>query len=248
MQTKFRTHFQFYMSKSFFGLFSKPTLEGHELFTGKYHDGNVKCECVMQNGERVFDGPFVYEYKYGSVFSSKGGEQAEGTFSMNRKHGPWKFVSHSGQRDRVLIATFDQGRISGDVEYKSTERDYLGRPTVTTLSFSVRDGHVVGDVRGSLGGKKLTGFCDNDGYPDGHWSIEAMSSDNTLSHIDSELWSHGTLVSSYSQMKQKKTQTELNPYLRKMFSEIVNGDILDMFFMVRRGTQFNRIEIPHHEK
>ncbi len=229
----------------FSNMFAKPTLEGHELFKGKYHDGNVHCECIMQNGERVFDGPFFYEYKQKNLLSDTLIDRAEGTFSMNRKDGFWKIEHHSEHRDRELTAEFKQGRLEGKVDYKSVETDYMSRTSSSFLSFSVHEGHVIGDIHGSFGGKKFSGFCDDNGCPDGPWTIEIVSSDDTLSHVDCEMWSHGTLMSSYSKMTKTKKQNELHPYIRKTFSEMVNGELIEMLFIVRRGTQFNKIEVPH---
>ena len=228
-------------------LTNKPTLQDHQLLIGKYHEGNVRCEYVQRGGEKVFDGPFVYEYKFGSLFSDKGMERAEGTFDMNRKQGPWHMEYHTKQHDKELTTNFERGRVEGALEYRCTERDYLGRTSNTYLSFNVEDGHVTGEIRGLLGGKKFSGYCDQEGYPDGQWEVEVVSSDATLSHTDCEMWSHGELMSSYSKNKQKNSQSELCPYLRKTFSELVNGDVMDMLFMVRRGTQMNKIEVPYKE-
>jgi hypothetical protein len=231
------------MGKGIFGFFDKPTLEGHQLLVGKYHDGNVRCEYILQNEEKVFDGPFSYEYKYGSLFSDKGYERADGTFNMNRKQGHRKMEYHLKQRDRVLVVNFEKGRVEGEVDYRCAERDYMGRTTSTAAIFSMHNGRVVGEVHGMLRGKKFKGSCDDNGCPDGEWKIEATSEDNTLSHIDCEMWSHGKLLSSYSEMTQKKTKSNLHPYLLKTFSELINGDLLDMLFMVRRGTHINSIDL-----
>jgi hypothetical protein len=46
-------------------------------------------------------------------------------------------------------------------------------------------------------------------------------------------------------MTKTKKQNELHPYIRKTFSEMINSEIVEMLFIVRRGTQFNKIEVPH---
>lgn len=222
----------------------KPTLPDHLLLNGKYHDGKVVCEYVLQGEEKVFDGPFAYEYKYGSLFGEKGYERATGSFVMNRKDGLWKMEYHSSRRDRECQVSFEHGRVEGTVDYQCTETDYMGRVSKTAITFAVHDGHVVGDIRGTFGGKKFSGFCDEDGYPEGQWMVQVDSSDNTLSHVDCEMWNHGILVSSYSKMTRNKTQNDLQPYLLKTFSDLVNGDVLEMLFIVRRGTHINKIEIP----
>lgn len=229
--------------KFFDKLTAKPTLEGHQMYFGKYHDGDVECEYVSQNDEKIFDGPFKYEYKYGSMFSDKGYEKAEGTFKMNRKDGLWKMEYHSNMRDRQAVVDFVNGRVQGKVNYRCVERDYLGRANTTVLAFSVNEGHVMGEISGSINGKKFEGLCDEDGRPDGQWKLTAQSDDNTLSHVDCEMWSHGKLLNSYSEMTKNKNKTELHPYVRKTFSEIINNDLMDMLFIVRRGTHINRIEM-----
>lgn len=233
------------ISKLITKLKAKPTLPDHQVLVGKYHDGNVVCEYVLRNDEKVFDGPFQYEYKYGSMFSDKGSETAKGTFSMNRKQGQWKMEIHTPHHDKELLVMFVNGRVEGEVEYRCTERDYLGRVSNTALSFVVHDGHVVGEIRGMLGGKKFAGYCDEEGRPEGQWMVDTNKGDASIKHTDFEMWSHGKLLSSYSKMKEKKTQQDLRPYMRRTFSDLINGEVMDLLFVVRRGTHTTRFEIPY---
>lgn len=82
--------------------------------------------------------------------------------------------------------------IEGILRYLCEEYT-IGGVRRTELSLTISEGIIKGEIHGSLEGEEFCGYCDEDGLPDGEWSL-TFKERNAVSDIEKEIWNHGKLV------------------------------------------------------
>ena len=177
------------MSKigDFFTRLTKKVPEGHGWETAEYHSGMASYCYIMLGDTKIFDGEFKFKRPFATGF-----DKAEGTFERDKKEGEWYFERKSSRNNKKMYAKFERGHVR---ELELVNDDYsinfLARTTLT-LTIDEND-HVVGDIQGVIEGGNFIGHCDEDGFPDGLWSLRTQD-ENGHDTEERETWKHGRQV------------------------------------------------------
>jgi len=201
--------------------------EGHIVYEGEYHGGDVKCVCIPSDVGRIFDGEFRFRRELGGGLY----ESAEGRFEHDRKNGTWKFKTKRSSRTSRLTVDFVGGHIAGNVECVCEEM-MMESTVVSALSFQMNGGKVVGKIIGKIYNGSFEGFCDDHGMADGTWSVTYESGKDEPDKY--EIWDHGKLLESYEMEGRKKTTTTAR--LRRRVNMLLSYDGQSMLNIVQRGT------------
>ncbi len=102
---------------------------------------------------------------------------------------------------------------------------------------------MTGKLTGHLDGGDFIGFCDDDGYPDGTWTV-TVKENGRVDLIKKEVWNHGVLTESSVENPHKKQKTLMNVILREKVNTILRDDIAQLLHIVRRGTVDHTVSIP----
>jgi len=213
--------------------------EGHELYTGNYHDGKVKCVVIPNGKENIFDGDFYFKDSLGHGSY----QSAEGQYVRNVKVGEWCFERDANRRFKQLYVTFDEGRVKGELRFL-LEEEVIGGVCTSSLTMQVADGKIVGPITGMLRGGKFRGECDEDGYCDGTWTL--VNGEEEGMQL-TEIWNHGRLDKSYKIHIRTKERKESSVNLLKKVNYHLEADIHQLLAIVRRGTFGSSIMIKEQK-
>lgn len=222
----------------FLSRLTKNVPEGHKYFKGTYHKGTAECFYIPMDGERIFDGEFKFKMKMGGGMY----HLAEGEYERDRKTGEWYFERKGEKTFKRMTISFERGHFVGDVDFMK-EDVALGSEVTTTLLLHVEHGKVTGKLTGHLDGGDFIGFCDDDGYPDGTWTV-TVKENGRVDLIKKEVWNHGVLTESSVENPHKKQKTLMNVILREKVNTILRDDIAQLLHIVRRGTVDHTVSIP----
>lgn len=201
--------------------------EGHVLYEGEYHGGDLKCVCIETEEGRVFDGEFRFRRELGGGLY----ESAEGRFDNNLKTGTWKFKTKRSSRTSRLTVDFIGGHIAGNVECISEEMT-MESSVVNAVIFQMNDGKVYGKIIGKIFNGEFEGGCDERCMADGLWSVIYEKGKDEPNKY--ERWDHGKLMESYEREGSKKRPTAAR--LRKQLNMLLSYDGQSLLNIVQRGT------------
>lgn len=219
---------------------------GHHYYRGSKHGGKVQFTYLPTSGDKkVLDGYCCYRINYdGGRYAT-----AEGAFHQDLKENEWEYLLKGSSAVRNMKARFIGGKVSGTVDYKRREST-IGYTVNSHLQFDVVDGVVIGRIEGILTGGELKGFCDDEGRADGEWTFTEVEDDRARC-VRHELWSHGTLQSSYEEDLVRKKRLEKSVKVSSLFDMILDGDISELLHIFRQGSEnhikFIRAESPKSE-
>lgn len=171
---------------------------GKSSYAGRYHDGRAIYFYDISNNNRIYNGRFWIKRESYSSPLGNSHETASGCFHNDMKNGKWKFSNRTRGLYKLLIAEFSDDRYEGMYYYKSvcSSRVFNFMTGTTTLRLKMLNGKPTGDVKGYFCGEILSSHYDNNGYPDGLWSMDRTKTG--LCRKDYEIWEHGECKESYS--------------------------------------------------
>lgn len=171
---------------------------GRWIYSGRFFGGKATYEYVERDGMRVYDGRFRYAKRYVEHPESRGVVRIAGRYAMGKKDGRWRFERNDKGCRRRLEADYAGGVPHGYVRYSRKGNSYGIHSVVSYCSLELRmvNGHPSGEMCATIGGCRFSARCDEDGWPDGLWTLDGTSVGNM--EVDHERWSGGELVESYS--------------------------------------------------
>lgn len=201
---------------------------GHEFYSGAFADGEATYVYIPNGvGGVIFDGSFQYLRRHtDSVYG------AEGAFDKNQKLGDWTFYSKTPQASCKLNTYFLNGVIYGDL-YLAIEHKTDGY--TEDLSMTVINGEINGRFTGHFDKGYFTGICDDNGYPDGTWTL-AIKDGRKTTLTKKEIWVHGVLKEAYEEGADKK-RSPMEPCLRDRINLILMNDVSQLLNIIPQGTQ-----------
>ena len=210
---------------------TKSVPEGHKYYSGIYHGGDAEYFYIPSVGNHIFDGEFSFRMKLGGGMY----REAKGSFVNNRKEGPWQFTKKGRDSFRDLKVNFRNGEIEGNLHY-TCEEETIGGIVMQGIDLTVDDGKIKGELLGVYAGAEFKGFCDEDGYPDGTWTMTSKNDGGSTS-VEKEVWDHGTLMSSYEESNEWRNKLEVNNRFRERINYLLEEDVQHLLKIVGRGTQ-----------
>lgn len=215
---------------------------GHQYFSGSWHGGSAQFTYLpSEDNQKLLDGYMCYHINYGNGRYAK----AEGTFYKNLKDGRWQYRQRRSTVQRSMTLSFSGGKVSGTVDFQSREFD-LSSTVQNSLQFSVLNGVVTGNIVGMINGCELKGYCDDQGFADGEWTLSVLE-DNAVRYVNHELWSHGTLQSSYEEDLLRKKRLDKPVKVSSRFDLILDQDIPELLHIVTSGSE-NHVKFHRAEK
>ena len=215
---------------------------GHQYFSGSWHGGSAQFTYLpSEDNQKLLDGYMCYHINYGNGRYAK----AEGTFYKNLKDGRWQYRQQRSTVQRSMTLSFSGGKVSGTVDFQSREFD-LSSTVQNSLQFSVLNGVVTGNIVGMINGCELKGYCDEQGFADGEWTLSVLE-DNAVRYVNHELWSHGTLQSSYEEDLLRKKRLDKPVKVSSRFDLILDQDIPELLHIVTSGSE-NHVKFHRAEK
>lgn len=208
---------------------------GHKFYRGKFERDAAEYVYIPTAQGHVLDGKFRYEcnHKDGNY------EHAEGEYEHDFKSGYWSmFCKHSDGR-KELRTHFMCGVLSGDMIYASLNNT---DDTAEDLALTVFDGEVSGHITGRFkDGHSFHGLCDDNGYPDGPWTLIKYDRRKIVSTI-TENWSHGIFQNAYHEDAEgHRTPTEVS--LRELINAKLMNEVSQLLGYVSRGTKDDILHI-----
>ena len=97
-----------------------------------------------------------------------------------------------------------------------------------------------------INGCELKGYCDEQGFADGEWTLSVLE-DNAVRYVNHELWSHGTLQSSYEEDLLRKKRLDKPVKVSSRFDLILDQDIPELLHIVTSGSE-NHVKFHRAEK
>ena len=219
------------MFKKILSRLTKTVPEGHKFFSGIYHEGDAEYYYIPSDGGHIFDGEFNFRMKLGGGMY----REAKGVFKNNQKDGLWQFVRKGRESFKNLKVNFNNGQIEGQLHY-TCEEETIGGVIMKGIDLMVADGKIKGEILGVSAGAEFKGFCDEDGYPDGTWTM-TYKEDGELKNVETEVWDHGTLVSSYEESHEWRNKLDKNNRFRERINYLLEEDVQHLLKIVGRGTQ-----------
>lgn len=215
---------------------------GHQYFSGGWHGGSAQFTYLpSEDHQKMLDGYMCYHVNYGNGRYAK----AEGPFFKNMKDGRWHYRQRRSTLERSMTLSFSGGKASGMVDFHS--REFALSSTVkNSLQFIVSDGVVTGKVVGEFNGCELRGNCDDQGFADGEWTLSELEN-NAVRYVNHELWSHGTLQSSYEDDLLRKKRLDKPVKVSSRFDLILDEDIPELLHIVTSGSE-NHVKFHRAEK
>lgn len=214
------------------------TAPGHEYYCGEYHGGEAKYEYIpTPEGDRIADGDFEYTEYYGGGLYGK----AVGRFAQGRKEGTWRFHRKGSSSDRDLVVEFVGGHISGDLEFTSKEVS-LERFWNNELHVTIVKDKICGKFYGVFNGQSFEGNCDDDGFPDGQWTLTENDGEET-GNLHKETWEHGKIVASVKENAKRKTTKKVNPRVREHINYLIDNDVLQLLAILKKGSKAPALHI-----
>jgi len=211
--------------------FIKQIPDGHEFFSGIYHGGDAEYVYIPSDDGHVFDGEFSFYLNLGGGRYRK----AQGNFAMNKKVGDWTFVSRGSDTQKQIFAQFNDGYIEGNLRFRGEELA-IGGSILKEFSLNVKDGMVVGEITGIFDGGEFIGFCDNQGYADGQWTLTTIEEEAESEYVKVEVWNHGLLEESYEKNKRREKKRECTPHFREKINYLLEEECKKLMGIVGRGT------------
>ena len=211
--------------------------EGHEYFSGNYHGGDASYTYVEQDGERLFDGPFKFYRQLDQDMYDK----ASGHFTMNRKTGDWQFAHRGFRHDLRLDVQFSNGHIDGELSLVDVE-DKVSFSLVNAIEMTVNEDKVKGELSGLINEGDFFGFCDENGFADGQWTLTFKKGKKTTT-MATELWEHGVCVKAYEEDYHLHKKNDIAPFMRERLNMILSEDLPKLLKIVKRGTSWAPVHI-----
>lgn len=200
---------------------------GHEFYSGAFADGEAEYVFIPSADGNVIDGDFKYQRQAaGALF------QAEGAFDNNLKLGLWSFSIKNQESNRKLNTTFVNGFIYGELDLTI---DHKTDGYTEDLSMTVINGEINGRFTGHFDKGYFTGVCDDNGYPDGTWTL-AIKDGRKTTLAKKEIWVHGVLKEAYEEGADKK-RSPMEPCLRDRINLILMNDVSQLLNIIPQGTQ-----------
>lgn len=185
-------------------------------YNGPYAGGKARYHYYEDGGKRIYHGRMSFSLVYPDYPYGKGLKMAEGAFADGRKQGRWKFVSRKHDEASELSINYADGLADGKCVFKAEKRDPLdplrGK---STLKMSLCNGKPIGAFKGQLSNCRMAGCCDDEGRPDGLWTLDFTAKGSCT--VNYERWNHGVCVEAYeldnSTGKRSKPKTKIMEFL-----------------------------------
>lgn len=164
------------------------------MFTGPSHGGNCAYRYRKGVEPRVLDGGFLYWTIWENREIHHTDTLISGTFADNMKTGKWSYRRKSQalfDKEISLCVAYRDGRRYGGYELRIK---ILGRWSYLRMQFD--EDTPKGVVKGNIFGKKLYGYLDAQGMPDGTWTVESVEDYHKKTNV--EVWKEGELIQTYS--------------------------------------------------
>lgn len=180
-----------------------------KTYSGNFEKGTATYQYYEKdNGERVYDGKFHYEYE--DHADNYPFQSFEGLYSNGQRTGKWIFHYESRRKDLLSVIhktyTYKNGTLDGDINdyrYIVETKDGIQKKTINyDYKFLYKNGKPYGafDFEGIYPFKTtLIGRLDSLGFADGDWHIIDMFADprqqGTSTKFDCKrTYRHGTLL------------------------------------------------------
>lgn len=212
---------------------------GHRLYSGHYHSGEADIVYIPDGDRKIFDGDFDFINDMGSGRYVK----AWGMFVDDLKNDDWAFESRGRSSLVKLNMQFYRGHITGYVEFCREEAG-IENVRQTVLMMQASNNVVTGNLSGRINDGEFKGFCDEQGYPHGEWTL-TFSEDGDVRSVKKEVWDHGTMVDAYEErVSHKSSKVKMDVGLRQMVNYLLDNDAARLFSVIRHGSLGPMVHIP----
>jgi len=212
--------------------------DGHEYFEGAYHEGKAKYYYVKTDAGVMYDGEFRFVHKLGGGMYRK----AKGEFDMDKKTGCWEFIRRGSDSLRQVYAMYDEGYLIGELDYRCEEVT-KGGIVESGLFLNMSKGMVCGDISGYFDDGDFSGSCDEDGFPDGVWTLTTKEK-NVVTEIRNEVWQHGRLLEATHEDTLWKKRESASPMLREKVNYMLDNGCRRVLEIIERGSMKPSLHIP----
>lgn len=208
---------------------------GHKLYRGAFEHGEAEYVYVPNTDGHILDGMFRYRHEH----SDGSYERAEGEYEQDYKSGYWSIFCKFPDGRKELRTHFMCGVLSGDLIYASLNNT---DKSAEDLALTIFDGEVSGHITGRFkGGYSFHGLCDDNGYPDGPWTLIKYDRRKIVSTV-TENWKHGVFCDAYIEdAEAHRTPTEIS--LRELINVKLMNEVSWMLGFVSRGTKDDILHI-----
>lgn len=210
---------------------------GGYCYSGIYRDGQAIYYYDNSSDGRIYGGKFWFSRITHDQPKGKIRETARGLFGDGRKQGRWLFTYRTLGLSRSLFVDYTDGRRDGRYIYRSKCSSHsLGfKKGTMTLNVGVSGHCITGAVDYSFAGESITGTFDNEGRPDGLWTLDAAK---TRSHKTfNETWEHGVCVSSCVFDVTTGEKTNDKGRLPDIILSVIYNECKPLEHILRKGTR-----------
>jgi len=217
--------------------------EGHKLFQGEYHDGDATYVYIPDGKKHIFDGSFELVYDLGGGCYKK----AKGNYRDNVKEDYWHYERQGRSSVKTVDADFRTGFVQGSLECYSSERG-VGESVINNeLKMLVFENTIKGKILGFIDGWEVYGFCDDEGYADGKWTMTQEDKEDREVTTRVEEWEHGRLIKSYEERRRKKLTIEKATDIRKRVNTFLESTVGQFLAFVPRGNRATQVFVMRKE-
>ncbi|MDO4159498.1 MAG: hypothetical protein Q4D41_03465 [Prevotellaceae bacterium] len=208
---------------------------GCSLYYGHYQNGKGAYYYKVVSGERVYNGDFRYKQTENNYPDGKIKVSIKGFYENNRKNGTWVYKVKKRGVTQILKVDYVKGLHQGIYSFKSFKRGLFFNTNKLMIELSMLDNHPVGDIKYKSEHGKLKGTCNNEGQPDGTWSMD-LSTTN-ICKIDYDLWDNGTLKDCYTFNTSTGKRKPRKGTLPNMLSSFIYRECYEIESIIREGSR-----------